>query len=252
MSNPTYIEKYLTWRSGIKILPNPWSDFTFLSEDLQKGEFSVGNQVANFNFNTAAINDGIKTPPIIKTVNTGETAVDYIGPNKPTTGTPARIGAIVYNTDITPSKTNSGDAVTAFNKELGAVIYADTGTASKSKAPYPIGFILVDEAGEIIAVPLGGDSGTASFYVEVTDTTDQDILCFFKLVWQEQCDFAQCVSKYVQLLQFGAAPCDALDELMNKRRALEILNCYDVRDIPNNTTDYNILTYTQIKKLLNT
>lgn len=247
MSNPTYIEKYLTWRSGIKILPNPWSDFTFLSEDLQKGEFSVGNQVANFNFNTAAINDGIKTPPIIKTVNTGETAVDYIGPNKPTTGTPARIGAIVYNTDITYSKDYASTA------EATAVkVPINTAAAvPKSRAPYPIGFILVDEAGEIIAVPLGGDSGTASFYVEVTDTTDQDILCFFKLVWQEQCDFAQCVYNYVQLLQFGAAPCDALDELMNKRRALEILNCYDVRDIPDNTTDYNILTYAQIKKLLN-
>jgi hypothetical protein len=88
-------------------------------------------------------------------------------------------------------------------------------------------------------------------YIEITEDINPDILCFFKLVWQEQCDFAQCVYNYVQLLQFGAAPCDALDELMNKRRVLEILNCYDVRDIPDNTTDYNILTYAQIKKLLN-
>lgn len=88
-------------------------------------------------------------------------------------------------------------------------------------------------------------------YIEITEDINPDILCFFKLVWQEQCDFAQCVYNYVQLLQFGAAPCDALDELMNKRRALEILNCYDTRDIPNNTTEYNTLTYQQIKNLLN-
>jgi hypothetical protein len=75
--------------------------------------------------------------------------------------------------------------------------------------------------------------------------------CFPLLVWNKQCEFSKCVYNYVQLLQFGAAPCDALDELMNKRRALEILNCYDVRDIPDNTTDYNVLTYAQIKKLLN-
>lgn len=215
MSNSTYIEKRLNWRSGVGILPAPWSNFTFLSEDLQKGEFSVGNKVVYFKIQSKA--------------------------------TPARIGAIVYNTDITYSK----DSVsTAVNTAVKIPINTEA-AVPKSRAPYPIGFILVDEAGEIIAVPLGGDSGTASFYVEVTDTTDQDILCFFKLVWQEQCEFAKCTLNYLNLLQFGAAPCDALDELMNKRRALEILNCYDVRDIPNNTTDYNVLTYAQIKKLLN-
>ena len=85
--------------------------------------------------------------------------------------------------------------------------------------------------------------------IEIPLTPEQE--CFPLLVWDKQCEFSKCVYNYVQLLQFGAAPCDALDELINKRRALEILNCYDVRDIPDNTTDYNILTYAQIKKLLN-
>lgn len=206
MSNPTYIAKTLTWTSGIKTLSAPWSNFTFLSKNLKTGDFSVGNPIAIFD---------IKAFP--KTI-------------------PARIGAIVYNTDIPNGKTTA--------------VPVRGITSPKSRTPYPIGFILVDEAGEIVAVP--GDGGVLSFYIEVTDTTDQDILCFFKLVWQEQCEFAKCTLNYLNLLQFGAVPCDALDELMNKRRALEILNCYDVRDIPNNTTDYNILTYAQIKKLLNT
>jgi len=246
MSNPTYIEKRLNWTSGVKFLPLPWSNFTFLSDKLLTEDFFTGNPIITFQFTSS-----IKTDVEIKIINTAATTTD----TATATGTtairkaiPARIGAIVYNTDITYSKDS---ASTAVNTEVKVPINTEAAVPYKSRAPYPIGFILVDEAGEIIAVPLGGDSGTASFYVEVTDTTDQDILCFFKLVWQEQCEFAKCTLNYLNLLQFGAAPCDALDELMNKRRALEILNCYDVRDIPNNTTDYNVLTYTQIKNLLN-
>jgi len=52
-------------------------------------------------------------------------------------------------------------------------------------------------------------------------------------------------------LQFGNECCETLDKLKNKRRALEILNCYDTRDIADNTTIYNTLTYQQIKNLLN-
>jgi hypothetical protein len=75
--------------------------------------------------------------------------------------------------------------------------------------------------------------------------------CYPILVWNKQCEFAQCVLKYLQLLQFGSAPCSALEQLKNKRRILEILNCYDVRDIPDNTTDYNTISYSEIKTLLN-
>jgi hypothetical protein len=75
--------------------------------------------------------------------------------------------------------------------------------------------------------------------------------CYPILVWNTQCEFAQATLKYVQQMQFGIFCCETLDKLKNKYRALEILNCYDVRDIPNNTTDYNALTYQQIKNLLN-
>lgn len=76
--------------------------------------------------------------------------------------------------------------------------------------------------------------------------------CYDILVWSKQCEFAKCVFKYVQKLQYGTInTCEELDTLINKKRALEILNCYDSRDIEGNTTDYNFITYSEIKKLLN-
>jgi hypothetical protein len=84
------------------------------------------------------------------------------------------------------------------------------------------------------------------------EITPEEVVCYNILVWNKQCEFAQCVYKYLQAIQFGGSPsCEQLDNLKNKRRALEILNCYDTRDIVDNTTNYNFLTYSQIKKLLN-
>lgn len=141
--------------------------------------------------------------------------------------------------------------------KLGAIIYVDN---PKSLTPIysteysalktAVGFLLVDEAGEII-LPILGATGEASFWVELTEDVDAEVACFIKLVWQKQCEFAKCVQAYLTQMQFGTFSCEALENLKNKRRALEILNCYDVRDIPNNTTDYNFFTYTQMKKLLN-
>ena len=74
--------------------------------------------------------------------------------------------------------------------------------------------------------------------------------CYNLLVWQKQCEFGKEVAKYLKLLQFGVTCCNELEELKNKRRALLILNCYDTRDILNNTTEYNTLTYSQIHDLL--
>jgi hypothetical protein len=87
---------------------------------------------------------------------------------------------------------------------------------------------------------------------EIPLTEEQE--CFPIKVWNKQCEFAQCVAKYLQALQFGAfssESCKKLETLKNKKRALEILNCYDPRDIENNTTEYNSITYSKIKKLLN-
>jgi len=83
------------------------------------------------------------------------------------------------------------------------------------------------------------------------DTTNTEIVCFDKLVWEKQCEFAKNTLSYLMNLQFGTTCCEDLDNLKNERRVLQILNCYDTRDIPDDTTDYNIITYTEIKRLLN-
>lgn len=141
--------------------------------------------------------------------------------------------------------------------KLGAILYVQgektdnpVYTTEYSSLRTPIGFLLVDEAGEII-LPILEATGEASFWVELTEDVDAEVACFITLVWQAQCEFAKCVQAYLTQMQFGTFSCEALENLKNKRRALEILNCYDVRDIPNNTTDYNFFTYTQMKKLLN-
>jgi len=108
--------------------------------------------------------------------------------------------------------------------------------------PYSWVVIGIDTAISDVNTALGNEIPTAL-------TEGQE--CFEIQVWNKQCEFAHCVYKYLQLLQFGSAPCEALEILKNKKRILKILNCYDVRDIPNNTTDYNIFTYQEIKNLLN-
>jgi hypothetical protein len=86
----------------------------------------------------------------------------------------------------------------------------------------------------------------------IPEPLTEEQICYPILVWNKQCEFAQCVLKYLRNLQFGAATCcEELDYLKEQRRILEILNCYDTRDIPDNTVNYNFLTYNQIKKLLN-
>lgn len=133
---------------------------------------------------------------------------------------------------------------------IGAIIYFSGSTIYHEPGPGRvfIGVVLVDANGEIL-VP-GNNNGYICFAPAPENPLTPAEECFNILVWNKQCEFAQCVLKYLNKLQFGINSCKDLESLKNKRRALLILNCYDTRDIANNTTDYNFLTYTQIKKLL--
>jgi hypothetical protein len=115
------------------------------------------------------------------------------------------------------------------------------------------GIIIVDANNTMLipesAIEAGENSGEVC--VLIPETPEEDIVCYDINVWEKQCEFSKCVLAYIKGLQFGSVPCEALDNLMLEKRILKILNCYDTRDIPGNTTDYNILTYSQIKKLLN-
>lgn len=104
--------------------------------------------------------------------------------------------------------------------------------------------------GEWTLNPTEGPHYFNAFSTSECDTLSEESNCFKLIVWQKQCEFGKEVAKYLRLLQFGSTCCSELEELKNKRRALLILNCYDTRDIPGNTTEYNALTYSQIQDLL--
>jgi hypothetical protein len=79
----------------------------------------------------------------------------------------------------------------------------------------------------------------------------ESINCYKLAVWSKQCEYSKCVLEYVNNLIFGIDVCKLEESLKEQRRVLEILNCYDPRDILGNTTNYNTITYTKIKQLLN-
>ena len=80
--------------------------------------------------------------------------------------------------------------------------------------------------------------------------SEPEDFCYELLVWEKQCEFSKCVLNYVHGLMFGNVDCKALENLKLQRRILEILNCYDKRDIPENSKNYNNFDYTTIKRLL--
>jgi hypothetical protein len=88
-------------------------------------------------------------------------------------------------------------------------------------------------------------------FPETYETQEEVQACYDAIVWDKQCSFAKETLNYLKKLEFGMTCCDDLEHLKNKRRVLLILNCYDTRDILDNTTEYNTLTYDTIKDLLN-
>ena len=109
--------------------------------------------------------------------------------------------------------------------------------------PCPFGTYTIEE-----------DSIFESFIVEpcaIPNPYAESINCYKLAVWSKQCEYSKCVLEYVNNLIFGIDVCKLEESLKEQRRVLEILNCYDPRDILGNTTNYNTITYTKIKQLLN-
>jgi hypothetical protein len=131
-------------------------------------------------------------------------------------------------------------------------IYNNQIFSTYTSGAQPLGIMLQDSEGTLIW-PSPDNGGHICFQPENYTTTEEtNKECFDKLVWEKQCEFSKQVLNYLNKMQYGDFTCcDDLDNLKNQRRALSILNCYDTRDIAYNTTDYNNLTYSQIKKLLN-
>jgi hypothetical protein len=110
-------------------------------------------------------------------------------------------------------------------------------TSMESTSECPFGYYLVNR-------------DFLRFWVRGYDCGNQTEEDFCNKVHEKQCEFATKTLKYLKHLQFGNTCCEELDALKNDKRILEILNCYDTRDIPANTTNYNTIPYIQIKRLL--
>ncbi len=123
------------------------------------------------------------------------------------------------------------------------ISYSDLGIGAtlSEDTPCPFGTFTIED-----------ESIFSAFSVAPCETEEDKIINCYKLaVWSKQCEYSKCVLEYVNNLIFGVEVCKLQESLKEQKRILEILNCYDPRDIANNTTNYNTITYNTIKKLLN-
>jgi hypothetical protein len=138
---------------------------------------------------------------------------------------------------------------------LLSFVYADGLDLYLDSAPGRtlIGFIILDSDG-VLLQPNNAGKDDIDGQIQFADSTltvdEKNEICFDKLVWNKQCIFAKDVLKFVNEISFGYFKPEALECLKEERRKLLILNAYDPRDIENETTNYNVFTYKQIKKLL--
>lgn len=80
--------------------------------------------------------------------------------------------------------------------------------------------------------------------------SDDEEVCFKLAVWILQCKFSNLVKKYIDNLSYGIKKEKELDCLKEFMRGLQVLNNYNPRDILNNTTNYNVLSYSTILDIL--
>lgn len=90
-------------------------------------------------------------------------------------------------------------------------------------------------------------------HIDITsyaDYADDEEVCFKLAVWSMQCKYGNCVAKYYSALEYGIASSSQLSKLKTFKDALKVLNRYNPRDIENNTTDYNTISYSTILNIL--
>ena len=142
---------------------------------------------------------------------------------------------------------------------IGAILYSNndgTTFSTTQSTIYPnfIGIIVMDSNNEyVLPIPAGEsyNQGTICLAYIVPPTEGElEIECFQKAVWSKQCQYSNAVDSYRQAMMFSSVCCDMLENLKQQRRVLHILNCYDTRDIENNTMLYNTISYDTIKLLI--
>lgn len=78
-----------------------------------------------------------------------------------------------------------------------------------------------------------------------------ETVCYKLSVWDLQRTYSILVDKYLSNMQFGIFCNNEHEDLKMFRRLLLLLNRYDTRDITSDTTDFNVITYSEIKNILN-
>jgi len=90
---------------------------------------------------------------------------------------------------------------------------------------------------------------------EPFEITDYDNIppdvCYKLVIWSLQQKYSNLTYSYLQNIQFGNFCNGEFERVKMFKRALMVLNRYDIRDIVSNTTEYNLITYTEIKKIIN-
>jgi hypothetical protein len=81
---------------------------------------------------------------------------------------------------------------------------------------------------------------------------EDEEVCFKLAVWSLQCKFGNLIQEYFYQLEYGTSTACKLDSLLVFKWGLEVLNRYNPRDITMDTTDYNVLQYSTILKILQT
>lgn len=87
-------------------------------------------------------------------------------------------------------------------------------------------------------------------HIDITNNTIDDEICFKLIVWSLQCKYSSLLMSHVNNLQYGISNVCDLITLKKFKWGLEILNNYNPRDIENNTTIYNNISYSKILNIL--
>jgi hypothetical protein len=81
-------------------------------------------------------------------------------------------------------------------------------------------------------------------------TTDDLAFCFKLTIWDLQCKYGDLVDKYVNKLKFGENCKDLFVTLKTFKGGLEVLNNYNTLDIEEDTMEYNSISLSTIKDII--
>lgn len=162
-----------------------------------------------------------------------------------------KVGDIVTSLSVTPPTPTPPYFI-------AAIFYCNVGTTDLSTMTFTPA-----TGKEAVGIVLAGADGTPVILnlsinpIMCVDLVKKEYLelqaeveCYPTKVYAKQCQFAKDVFAYITKLKYGIQEPECFEKLKEERRKLFILACYDTRDIIEQGTVYNTITYDQIKQLL--